>query len=118
MKLNTYSSERLHRAVTLFDYPDCKGHSVALFESDIDGTKGTVKTYDNAALKYARNEEVETDSVMVPAGLELTIQMSHSYEDTYWTTSTSPGTKEPECQNLPKAGNDMMKWQVLVTRID
>jgi len=81
------------RAATLFDYEDCKGHSIALFED----AKEKVHTYDNARLYYYRNEQVKTVSVMVPDGLRVTINRWNYSTKKYEKTHENDGTKEHKC---------------------
>jgi len=98
------------RAVTLFDYEDCRGHSIVLFE-DADGG---VKEYDNDALYQLRNEQVQTDSVIVPDGLRLRIFRKDKYSGGWDTTSVTVGTKEHKCVALEDAGSNSDEWHVRV----
>ena len=102
------------RAATLFDYEDCKGHSIALFED----AKEKVKTYDNARLYYYRNEQVKTVSVMVPDGLRVTINRWNYSTKKYEKTFENDGTKDRNCITLLDTGSNSDYWEVLVTRID
>ena len=104
------------RAATLFDYEDCKGHSIALFETAGVG----IKVYDSKYLRLERfgNGRMQIDSVMVPDGLRITINRWNYSTEEYDKTSETDGTKEHKCVALEDAGSNSDYWQILVETLD
>ena len=106
IKLSPYdTTAQPLKAVTVFDYSGCKGHSVALF-----ATNQGWNDYDWAALKGLgfnfKHDKIR--SALVPVGLQLWIEGNDGKKTIAYG--------DHECQEIKSGGDWDGKWTVSVNQ--